>query len=272
MQVASRQPLWGGNGRGTFLEVEMTPETGLYIKFFLNPVDGNGGGLDWGDGSFSATVGPDGLQAVEHTYASYGHYKLRLVNLKGAVLRWLDGQPQYQYDGAIVSYVDYDNVVDGCNSGGFEECRNLERVIMPEATGLGQRTFAGCTKLKEAVMPLAAYFYDGTFERCSSLETLELGGGTLWSAIFWGCTNLREIRFTHVDQISDRCFGDCPSLTDIYMGDKTIAQVMQTSGDGDIIAGYGARFPWDANPTTRFHCLDGIVLGNGSVINGQRQS
>ena len=69
-----------------------------------------------------------------------------------------------------------------------------------------------------------------------------------------------------MDQISDGCFGDCPSLTDIYMGDKTIAQVMQTSGDGDIIAGYGARFPWDANPTTRFHCLDGIVLGNGTVI------
>ena len=267
MQVASRQPLWGGNGRGTFLEVEMTPSTGLYIRFVIEPVTPGIMSVDWGDGT-TTEVSSDRRVYVDHTYGAHGGYKIRLRNIAGLALRELDGEPQYSYDDAIISFVDYDNVIRGVASGGFECARNLKRVWLPAATGVGQRPFAYCSNLEECYTPLCAYFYDGVYECCEKLQTLELGGGTLWSAIFWGCTNLREIRFTHVDQISDRCFGDCPSLTDIYMGDKTIAQVTQTSGDGDIIAGYGARFPWDANPTTRFHCLDGIVLGNGSVING----
>lgn len=265
MQIASRQPLWCGGGRGTFIEFEMTPETGLYVKLFVDPATAEGGVVEWGDGGVTEYHGT-GRGPVDHTYCLYGRYRVRLRNIRGAGFRLLDGDPQYPFDAAVISYVDYDSIVVGVDSGGYEQCVNLERVYLPAVTGVGQRPFAGCTSLKECYTPLCAYFYDGVYEYCDKLETLELGGGTLWSAIFWGCTNLREIRFTHVDQISDRCFGDCPSLTDIYMGDKTVAQVTQTSGDGDIIAGYGARFPWDANPTTRFHCLDGIVLGNGTVI------
>ena len=81
-----------------------------------------------------------------------------------------------------------------------------------------------------------------------------------------GCTKLREIRFSHVDQLSTQCFANCPALTDVWIANKTIAQTRQEDSSGNIIAGYGARFPWNANPSTRFHCIDGIVLGNGTVI------
>ena len=170
------------------------------------------------------------------------------------------------YDAAIVSYVDYSGLITGSRSGAFKRSINLERFIAPNLTGFGQRDSAYCTKLREVVTPLADYFYDGTFQSCGEIERLELVGGTMWSYVFMGCTKLREIRFSRVDQLSTQCFANCPALTDVWIANKTIAQTKQVDTTGNIIAGYGARFPWNANPSTRFHCIDGIVLGNGTVI------
>ena len=181
-------------------------------------------------------------------------------------LRNLDGEAQYSYDAAIVSYVDYSGLITGSRSGAFKRSINLERFIAPNLTGFGQRDSAYCTKLREVVTPLADYFYDGTFQSCGEIERLELVGGTMWSYVFMGCTKLREIRFSRVDQLSTQCFANCPALTDVWIANKTVDQIRQVASSGNIVAGYGARFPWNANAECRFHGTDGIVLGNGTVI------
>ena len=50
-------------------------------------------------------------------------------------------------------------------------------------------------------------------------------------------------------------------------GADTLTKVYkQVASEGNIVAGYSARFPWNANPNCRFHGTNGIVLGNGTII------
>lgn len=266
MQIASRQVVWNRGGKGTVIEVEMTPDTGIYLKFRCNAATETPVSIRWGDGADIAFAYTTQDIVAEHRYAAYGRYKVVFEGARSIGLRNLDGETQYSFDNAIISFVDHSGLIVGSRSGAFKRSANLERFVAPNLTGFGQRDFAYCTKLKEVVAPLSAYFYDGTFQKCRELETLELTGGTMWSYVFRGCTKLREIRFTRVDQISTQCFANCPALEDIWIPNKTIAQTRQVAPSGNIIAGYGARFPWNANASTRFHCMDGIVLGNGTVI------
>ncbi len=266
MQIASRRIVWNEGGRGIVVEVEITPETGLRIRFLVRSIRREPFSVDWGDGTAKDCLHRDGDIYEEHTYAGYGRYKVRFENVCEVGLRPLDGMQQFSYDVAPVSVVDYSGLMTGSPSGSFKRAKNLERFIGPSMTGIGQRTLAYCTKLREVVMPLCAYFFDGTFQGCTELETLELAGGTMWSYVFKGCTKLREIRFSNVHQISTQCFADCPALGDIWIANKTVDQTRQVAASGNIVAGYGARFPWGANQSTRFHCMDGTVLGNGTVI------
>lgn len=268
MQIASRQLVWNEGGRGTVVEVDMNPDTGLHLKFRCNAAPDTPVSVRWGDGVETAFPYTPHDIVPEHRYAAYGRYKVVFEGVRSVGLRNLDGETQYSFDNAIISVVDHSGLVTGSRSGAFKRSANLERYVAPNLTGFGQRDFAYCTKLREVVAPQAAYFYDGTFQECRELETLDLVGGTMWSYVFKGCTKLREIRFSRVDQLSTQCFANCPALMDIWIANKTIAQTMQVAPSENIIAGYGARFPWNANPLCRFHGTDGIVLGNGTIING----
>lgn len=53
---------------------------------------------------------------------------------------------------------------------------------------------------------------------------------------------------------------------DIWISGKTVDQIKQVASGGNIKSGYGATFPWSANAGCRFHGDDGIVLGNGTVV------
>ena len=180
MQIASRQVVWNAGGRGTVIEVEMTPETGLYLKFMCNAAEGRPVVISWGDGSRSEHAFTTHDIASDHRYAAYGRYKIVFEGARSIGLRNLDGEAQYSYDAAIVSYVDYSGLITGSRSGAFKRAVNLERFIAPNLTGFGQRDFAYYTKLREVGTPQSAYFYDGTFQGCGEIEKLELVGGTMW--------------------------------------------------------------------------------------------
>jgi hypothetical protein len=132
---------------------------------------------------------------------------------------------------------------------------------------MGQRDFAYCSKLKEVVIGKNEIYYDGTFQYCSSLEKFTtLKSGVCWSYVWQGCTSLRELNLGDVHQFATQDFDRCPNLMDIWISNKTVDQIMQRASSGNIEAGYGARFPWNANASCRFHGIDGVVLGNGTRV------
>ena len=233
MQIASRQGVWNEGGTTTVVTVEMTNETGLCIRFMARSV-GAGFFVSWGDG-----VG----------------------------FRPLDGMAQFAYDAAPLSVVDYAGQLTSVMSGGFKCAVNLQRFIAPNVRGLGQRPFAYCTKLKEVCLGAVTHHFDGSFQGCTALEKYStVSTGCCWSYVWKGCKRLRELRLGAVSQFATEDFADTPNLMDIWISNKTVAQIRQVAPSGNIAAGYGARFPWGANALCRFHGIDGIVLGNGTVL------
>lgn len=268
MQVASRQPMWSGGGRGTLVEVEMTKETGLRIKFFFNAAARYSEvAISWGDGTKTELAYSDSDMSAEHVYAQCGRYRIVFEGVRCIGLRVLDGQPQHPYDAAIVSFVDRCGQITSSRSAAFKKAVNLVRFVAPNCQWLGQRDFAQCAKLEEVTIGKNVICYDGTFQHCSSLVKYTAEAtGICWSYVWQGCTKIRELKLGPVSQFATRDFDNTPNLTDVWISDRTVEQIKQVAPAGNIVAGYGARFPWGANAGCRFHGTNGVVLGNGTVI------
>ena len=54
----------------------------------------------------------------------------------------------------------------------FDSCVNLEKLILPKATSIGEYAFQRCTALTTITLPKAAYIEDYAFLYCSALETI----------------------------------------------------------------------------------------------------
>ena len=91
MQIASRQIVWNEGGRGTVVEVEMTPDTGLYLRFLVRALNQDAFAVSWGDGSKVEVPYRTGDIYVEHTFVAYGRYRVRFDHVKGIGFRPLDG-------------------------------------------------------------------------------------------------------------------------------------------------------------------------------------
>ena len=50
MQITSRQIVWKEGGRGTVVEVEMTPATGMRLRFLVRAINQDAFSVAWGDG------------------------------------------------------------------------------------------------------------------------------------------------------------------------------------------------------------------------------
>lgn len=267
MQVGARHCIWTGGGVGTEIVVEMTAATGLYLKFAFNAAEGRDMCINWGDGSSDMLAYSPSDMSCAHTYSDYGRRRIVFTGARSIGFRTLDGQPQYIYDAAIVSFVDHSGDITASRSASFKRAVNLEKFIAPNCRWQGQRDFAYCSKLREVRLGRNGICYDGTYQYCTALERyVTESTGVCWSYVWQGCTNLRELKLGSVYQFATQDFKDTPNLMDIWISDKTIDQIQQKASSGNIVAGYGARFPWNANANCRFHGTDGIVRADGTVL------
>lgn len=269
MKLASKVAQWASEGKaGTHVDVELTASTGKTLRFYVRFHSGHDGSVDWGDGSpVQAIPYQTGDVYVSHTYAANGSYTIVFKELKGIGFRPLDGMSQYIYDDAVTSIVDYSGRLEDAPSACFKYATRLRRFIAPNLRWMGQRSFAYCSNLEEVHLGKVYIHYDGSFQYCPKLVKFKTEStGTCWSYVWLGCTALKELRLGSVKQFATLDFDSCPNLMDIYISDKTIAQVKQVASEGNIVAGYNARFPWAANAACRFHCTDGVVLANGTII------
>ena len=73
MQIASRQPMWNEGGRGTVVEVKMTPTTGLKFQLAYHATSGSPVVINWGDGEDTLSVEP-GLNVFSFIEIGDGDY------------------------------------------------------------------------------------------------------------------------------------------------------------------------------------------------------
>lgn len=84
------------------------------------------------------------------------------------------------------------------NERGFEGCRDIEHLELPESVSLiGRRAFAGCSGLKAlAIPPMVKSIPDGAFAGCTSLESVTIPEGVakIGCGTFSDCPSLKEVR------------------------------------------------------------------------------
>ena len=109
--------------------------------------------------------------------------------------------------------------------------------------------------------------YDGSFQNCTSLvDYTTVSTGICWHYVWQNCSSLAELRLGAVSQFGKNDFYGADNLTDVWISDKTVDQILGVAPTGNIAGGSGAKFPWGANSSCRFHGTDGIVRADGTVI------
>ena len=149
MQVASRQIVWNAGGRGTVIEVEMTPTTGLYIKFFTEGdaewfVDGDGTARSGGIGDDQATtlktvVQGKGTLTFRWRTSSEGEYDWLRLRIDGDEVGRISGWRDWEEfshvianDGSHTVEWRYDK--DGSVADG-EDCGWISNVVWTPVEG-----------------------------------------------------------------------------------------------------------------------------------------
>lgn len=267
MQIASRTALRTDPNRGVEIELEMTDATGLYVRFVFGSQQGLTPRFSWGDGSDCVIPYVPGNMTAEHTYAAPGRYTVTVWGVRSIGFRSLDGEAACAWDSAILSLVDHGGELTGSRSAGFKGCANIRRFVAPNVSGMGQSDFRGCSSLEEVVIGRCGTYFDCTFMNCIRLRRfVTRRSWTCWKYVWSGCSSLTELHLGDVNQLATGVFDATPSLMDIWIANKTVAQIMQRAESGNIVGGYGAKFPWGARSDCRFHGTDGIVTGDGTIV------
>lgn len=106
----------------------------------------------------------------------------------------------------------------------FENCINLDNIVLPKGKCLGLNAFSGCTSLSnitlsetEVTIPANAFY------GCTSLTNIDIPDSvtSIGGRAFYGCTNLKKLVIPNgVRCISESAFMNCTSLTTIELTDS----------------------------------------------------
>ena len=287
--IAARNTMFGGKKKtGCHIALRFDSTTGLTITWHFRESGTRNAGktftVDWGDGSSLetrtwSTTANTHFDNISHTYPAYGDYTMVITGvLSGSFgIRTGDSSTHYNYEKAILSIIDYDNVVMEGGSGVFKYCTNLTTVITPATLAYGQGDFQGCTSLQTFVGGCPGIYYDSVFNGCTNLSSFTVNYDTMlpiweelnvnlstrsctcWHNVWNGCSSLTELNLGHITQIGNSDFANCPNLTDVYITNRTTTEIKNSFGKSYIL-------PWGAASTVKFHGTDGYVLGDGTIV------
>ncbi len=139
----------------------------------------------------------------------------------GGEMLWVTGVEDYAFYGsAEIRSVSFGPGVTWIGRAAMADCRNLERVSLPETlVSLGDEVFWGCSRLSEVsggegVSEIGS----GVFRDCKSLEAYELPVELteVAEAMFDGCSALSYVGLgSDVGRIAPLAFKDCTELATI---------------------------------------------------------
>lgn len=112
--------------------------------------------------------------------------------------------------------------------GIFEQCIELERIIIPENVNyIALLTFSDCAKLEYIEMPNSVCdIGNGVFSRCTNLFSVILSNSLNKISVnmFCNCTNLRKIIIPNsVIKIERMAFSHCTELREVILPNSLIA-------------------------------------------------
>ena len=237
MQIASRQALWNeslsGGGR-TVLVVRAAPlcMTAKLCTGALAP-GSTEVTVDWGDGTVECFPNLNGRM---HTYEREKDYRVRISD-DLASFGFTSGNPGGDhYRDMLIELVSLGTKVTTIAGYGFNNCHNMRGVIcLPNVTSIGGYAFGSTRGITDFILPSMTRLVQTSFYSGPSPTQIH-------------ADNVRQIDSRFWEYYGRR-------LYDLYLRNSTCAQIKAMSG-----------FPFQAGASDRFHGSDGIVLGNGTII------
>lgn len=118
----------------------------------------------------------------------------------------------------------------------------IESVEFPNATFVGDHSFAGCAKLKKATFPSTTFIGDHSFAGCSELTEVTLSSDVLIGGnSFEGCSKLARVNYIGIGDAeylmsgSLYTFKDCP-VEEIHFS-KTLQEAVEKADEQAIRLG-----------------------------------
>ncbi len=124
--------------------------------------------------------------------------------------------------------------------GGFENCSNLESVIIPNTMSeISNSAFAFCTNLMNVTIPDSVTSIErAAFALCTSLTNVHLPDGitSMENEVFYGCTNLVNVNIPNsITTINMALFALCSNLTSVIIPDSVTSIGEHAFGHLDAI-------------------------------------
>jgi hypothetical protein len=169
----------------TYLYIELTPTTGLSPSICIDKLNTNEMTIDWGDETIE-TNSDSGNITLNHTYANYGKYKIR-ISFTGTVVNFKLGHNSdatslfagsLAYSASLKGLYIGDNISTLQNYA-LDYCINLTKITIPTlVNSLGTYCFRNCYSLPFIITPyLATLVNVGVFQNCYSLSNIILSAG-----------------------------------------------------------------------------------------------
>ncbi len=113
-------------------------------------------------------------------------------------------------------------------SGAFEDCKTLEKIVIPEGiVSVGASAFRGCRELEEIILPSTVESVgERAFFGCINLDKAYIPGGVkrIESGTFVRCRELEELTICKgVEYIGDNAFDGCEELELISIPETVIS-------------------------------------------------
>ena len=239
MQIASRQLVWneslsGGGKTVLLIRADALCMTAKLCSGSLAP-SSTEVTVDWGDGTVEKFPNLNGRM---HTYARARDYRVKISD-DLASFGFMSSNPGGDhYRDMLIELVSLGKKVTSITGYGFNNCHNMRGVIcLPNVTSIGGYAFGTTLGITDFILPAMTRLVQTSFY-CGPSPT--------------------QIHADNVTQIDSR-FWDYYGghLADLYLRSSTCERIKAMSG-----------FPFRAPASARFHGADGIVLGNGTIING----
>ena len=233
MQIASRKLLWKDGSipkdkTVLFLNVTAAHMTGMIGNCTL----ASGSELitiDWGDGTVNEYTS---VYHASHTYTREGEY----------MVTFSDDVQEFGYNGdnnqdMLLEPANVAPKVTRISGYGFNNCHNMRGVInLPNITYIGGYAFGTTLGITDFIFP--------------SMRSL-------MQTSFYCAPSPTQMHVDNVERIDSRFFEyySRGRLKDMYIANRTRDYVKSMSG-----------FPFMAMADARFHCQDGILLGDGTYV------
>ena len=242
MQIASRQILWreAFSGGGKTVLVIRASDSCMTAKLCAgNLAPGSTDvTVDWGDGTVERFPN---LNGRTHTYARAKDYRVRISDDLSSFGYTSSGSANDRYRDMLIELVSLGTKVTSIAGYGFNNCHFMRGVIrLPNVTSIGGYAFGSTLGITDFILPSMTRLVQTSFYCGPSPTQIHADNARQIDSRFWDYYGWR--------------------LFDLYLRGSTCAQIKAMNG-----------FPFQADriqETVRFHGSDGIVLADGTVING----